>query len=319
MKMFLKRVRHYFRMKSIMNKELKHNVKYTGFDSETDIKIRWRLLLLAHSLEKGLSICDSRPDFGKGKAEDLLRLLQTVKDGNSTGKDLFEYKLAVSILKRYRTHRETNGLDTGFLSELDQFGIDGTVLDAGIRNVEKDVLYCDPDAFADLCNKRHSIREYSDIRLSKDDIVKAIDTARFAPSACNRQMAKVFFTLDPSKNRQFAEYIPGNYGTKDDNATYLFICADKTAFDYFEAYQWYLNGGIFASYLSLALTSNNVGNCIYQWPVDFEYTDTVKAQLGIPESYEIVTVISAGYYKETVRFPNSVRKPVEDYYQETIK
>ena len=318
MKQLLKGIRHFFRILSIMAKELLLCTRYTGFISKSNRVIKWRLLLLAHSIEKGLSICDTRPDFGEKKAKDLLALLILSKAQQSDGINMYEYSEAVSVLKAYRQHRVEHNLDIEFLKDIDSvIDYNTQSFEAGFHEIDKNQLLCKPELFLDLCKKRHSVREYADYNVSDKDIIKALNIVQLAPSACNRQMIKVFFSPKADANRVLADYIPGNSGTRDEKAVYLFICVDRTAFDYYEVFQWYLNGGIFSAYLSLALTSNNIANCIYQWPNNYHHNKEVKASLNIPQSMEIVSVISAGHYKEMVKVLSSARKSVEEYYCES--
>ena len=61
-------------------------------------------------------------------------------------------------------------------------------------------------------------------------------------------MVKVYFSMDPDKNLQIAELVPGDRGSQQEKAIYLIVCADMEAFDYYEINQWYVNGGIFLAY-----------------------------------------------------------------------
>ena len=314
MKTLAKYLRNTFRLLIIEIRQLFVNVKYLGFVFSNKATIKWRMMLLSHSLEKGISLCDSRIDFGKRKAKDLFELIKKAEiSGNN---NCFEFNEACSILQAYKDHRDRNKLDTFFLKGFDEINEKSDLWSVGVDEIyKKNLFFEDSNQFYQLCKKRHSVREYSNEYVNKEIIIKAIDICRLSPSACNRQMTKVFFSMNKEINQKIADYIPGNSGTKNEKAIFLFICSDITAFDYFEVYQWYLNAGIFSAYLTLSLTSLNVASCIYQWPIGYKYSDNIKKMLSIPSNYEITTVLSVGNYKDKVKVLKSERKKVEEYFK----
>lgn len=79
MKTLAKYLRNTFRLLIIEIRQLFVNVKYLGFVFSNKATIKWRMMLLSHSLEKGISLCDSRIDFGKRKAKDLFELIKKQK------------------------------------------------------------------------------------------------------------------------------------------------------------------------------------------------------------------------------------------------
>ena len=280
------------------------NSKYCGFYSDSSTKRKWKILLLSHSIEKGMSIPNKRLNFGEEKALDLYKQLK-----NYNGIDEYAIKEGYSILSCYIDYRKRNGLsDLGIIipPEIKK-------IQAGSYKVKREELLYDYKKFVELCDVRHSVREYADKFVEFNDILKAVDIAKKSPSACNRQMIKIYTTDDINANRELSKIIPGNNGFKDQTARYLFLVSDRNAFDFYEIDQWYLNGGIFVAYLQLALTSLNIGSCIYQWPKIKKLEKKAKKILNIPKNEIIVSVISVGYYKETFEVLSSTRKKSEDF------
>ena len=306
----LKRIRHFFRILKLMCHEFAQCCSYTGFLDPNESFQKWRLLLLAHSIEKGLSICDSRPDFGVQKATDLLDIMDKTNGLLNT----FEFREAVSVLSQYCEHRKKNNLDISFCNDRLRKYNSVQSVSAGYSIIPKNELSYDYARFKELCNKRHSVREYSKEWVSAESIKEVIQLASTSPSACNRQMIKVFFSPDENDNIELAKTIPGNNGTREEHATYLYIAADRTAFDWFESEQWLLNGGIFLSYLSLGFTAKGIGNCIYQWPIQWKSESVVRNILNIPNKFSIVAVLAVGNYKQDVKVLASCRKNAQEYY-----
>lgn len=304
MKKIIKETINFARITDIMFKDYIKCIKYCGFPYEKKDKIGWKILLLAHSLEKGLSISNPRIEFGVEKAHDLKKLLI-----NYDNKDTYVYKEGRSVLYAYIEFRKENKLnyESFLLNDTKVNFSDGGTKILNIKDVK-----CNPEDFNKLCLKRHSIRSFSDKYVSISDVRKAIGTALSCPSACNRQMINVYTTNNMNQNKKIAKSIPGNNGFKDENCRYLILTADTRAFDYYEINQWYLNGGIFVSYLQLAFTSNNIGSCIYQWPKIKTNDIQVRKILNIPDNEEILTVLAVGYYKDNFTVLKAKRKDAKD-------
>ena len=61
--------------------------------------------------------------------------------------------------------------------------------------------------FFDLVNKRESVRGYLDKEVEKEKIIKIIEAARVAPSACNAQPRKFVVVNDKNLVSALPEYI----------------------------------------------------------------------------------------------------------------
>lgn len=306
MKKKIKKIRNFFRIINIHIKDFFKEIKYCGFYNESSYKVPWRILLLSHSIEKGLSIPEKRKNFGEDKAKDLCKYLKLYNK-----KEDYVYNEGKSVINSYIKYRKENELS------YKEFQVEDDIedkLQGGINTITKNEVEYNFKEFEKLCNIRHSVREYSDEYVTIEKIKEAIKIASKAPSACNRQMTKVYCSNKPQVNKELAKIIPGNTGFKDEHATYLFLTSDYFAFDYFELEQWYLNGGIFIAYLQLAFAAKQIGSCIYQWPKDKKKEKKVKEILNIPKNEIIVSVLGVGNYKEKFSVLKAKRKEIKDIF-----
>ena len=85
MKSIAKMLIHILRVVRIDLSEMLKDIRYCGFHRDHAQKLGWRMLLLAHSLEKGLGIPNRRVDFGRKKAQDLLRYLRAYCKKKTSG------------------------------------------------------------------------------------------------------------------------------------------------------------------------------------------------------------------------------------------
>ncbi|MDP8248782.1 MAG: nitroreductase family protein [Candidatus Tritonobacter lacicola] len=158
-------------------------------------------------------------------------------------------------------------------------------------------------ALIDLIRKRASIRKYSSKPVERETVLKCIEAARLAPSACNVQpwefivvegetkaaLCLVAFSTVHAFNR-FAETAP----------VIIVVAANPgfskaKLFSYFKDTKYHLiDIGIACEHLVLQATELGLGTCWIGW----FHEEKVKALLGVPKGKRIVAMISLGYYEE---------------------
>lgn len=159
---------------------------------------------------------------------------------------------------------------------------------------------------------RHSIRMYKNVPLKQFDIEKAVEIANMSPSACNRQPSKVYFTSERGIVDRVDELITGSSGFKGETPNYIIVTTDRACFMKEEQYQWYINGGIYLSYLTLALHSLGVGSCIMQWKAFYKTENELKNLMGISAHEAIIAIVGCGYYQGDTKCIYSQRRAVSD-------
>ena len=167
--------------------------------------------------------------------------------------------------------------------------------------------------FADLAKNRHSIRAFSNEEITREELMRVIKTASYAPSACNRQPVKVYTSLDADKNNTISKYVPGNKGFENDVPYYMIVTSNREYFGNSEFCQWFVNGGIALAYITLSMFSEGIGSCIFQWPSNYPGERELKKLSGISEAESICGIIGYGKLPEKVKVIGACRKPVDDY------
>ena len=271
------------------------------------------VLLLSHSIEKGMSLDNPKVSFGEEKAEELIGCLEIIKE------DCFEYDVAMSILDEYlKTRSYKNATIVGISKRFNKLKKEHPYkkLPAGIDYISHDDLM--NNAKIDLVgflNSRHDIRKTTNTTIKDSEIRKAIKIASSAPSACNRQPWKVFYSLQEKKNRQLGSIVSGNKAFANDMKYYCAIVVDHSYFanrvDEFR--QAYLNAGIFLAYFVLALHSLDIGSCIMQFTGLVEGADKkARDLLKLKESEQVMAVVGFGKYPKKIKFSKAARRSVED-------
>ncbi len=261
----------------------------------------YRLMLLVHSVEKGL--CSNKPRaFGKSKAKQIAEILKSSPEKAEE----FEYALGISALKAWKAFHDEHGYDIP--EDLYQYINNLKTIDgAGCSLFKKEKSFFG----------RRSVRDFENREISSEDIDYALKFFQAAPTACNRQMCSVYRVKSEEAKRLLIEKIMGISGFNTEAVTFFLITFDIASLDYFgERNQGYLNVGLTAMNFANALHQKGIGSCFLQWSNKRRDDKAVREKLGLKKSERIGVVIGAGYYKENVKTPNSVRKPILQIYKE---
>lgn len=269
-------------------------------------------LLLSHSLEKGMSLDSPHKTFGRDKAAALLQKLDKLTPR-------FEYNVSMSILQEYFSFCECKDSD---FSELKQEFLalkqkkPFQEVPAGVDYIDRNKLLEQLRTnFGSFISSRHDIRKTSSRAVTRRDIKAAVRMASQAPSACNRQPIKIYYTLDKNMSQELGQIVSGNKTFCRDMANYCAIVVDNSYFsarpDEFR--QSYLNAGIFLTYFVLALHSLGIGSCIMQFTGQVENADQrSRALLKLKDQEQVVAVVGYGYYPKTVKYSKAARRDIAD-------
>ncbi len=169
--------------------------------------------------------------------------------------------------------------------------------------------------FPDLVSKRQSVRKYSSRPVSKPDIEKCLEAARFAPSASNSQPWKFIVVDEPELRFKVADAtvskgIPVNKFARQ-APVLLVIVIERPAFITRMAgkikhkdFEW-TDLGITAEHFCLQATELGLGTCMIGW---FD-ENRIMELLQVPKSKRIGLVITLGYPSENYLMRKKIRKP----------
>lgn len=171
--------------------------------------------------------------------------------------------------------------------------------------------------FFNLIKKRESIRNYLNKSVEREKIIKIIEAARIAPSACNAQPWK-FVVVDEKKvveelSKKLYDPMVGLNKFALTAPAFIVVVGEKRNItskigelikrkDYTS-----IDIGIASEHICLAATELGLGTCMMGWFKEKE----IKKLLNIPISKEVHLVISLGYY-DNKEPRNKVRKTIYD-------
>ncbi|MDR2198639.1 MAG: nitroreductase family protein [Deltaproteobacteria bacterium] len=169
--------------------------------------------------------------------------------------------------------------------------------------------------FLELAAKRQSCRSFSDKPVEREKLLKCVEAARLAPSACNSQPWSVVVVEDPKVVPLVAEgtmQLGANSYIKDAKA--FFVVVEETAklmpavAKICES-QVFARGdlGGFALSLTLEAESLGLGTCI----LGLFDRPRLRELLNIPAEKNIFLVVAAGYPRDG-KIREKSRKPLDE-------
>ena len=270
---------------------------------------RYRLLLYVHNIEKGMSRIEPRP-FGEDKVKTIITIL---KQATKKEFDQYEYKLAIAALKSWLKFFKDKGWEVGEVEKEYINNLKEVELQVGVEILKKDEIK--KESFNDVVFTRRSVRDFSESPLKQEDIDYAINCFIAAPTACNRQMCKIYRIKKEEHKQLLAETILGIGGFNLDVTNLFIITYDVSSLEFYgERNQGYLNAGLTAMSFAYGLHSRGIGSCFMQWSNKRSDDIFVRNKLGLPKTERIGIILGAGYYKNETKIPCSTRRDKDSVY-----
>lgn len=281
-------------------------------------KLAALLTMTYHGVEKGLSLPNPRPGFGK----DLIKLLLSRLNRyvQLYGHDEVSV-VSINALNKYMDFNRAHGIEMPNLAEaLNAYNIalrdlQGHTSDGGVKVVKKeDFLKAAKVDLTDFFASRSSVRQYSDQPVELDLIRKAVDMARKTPSCCNRQSGRVWVIQDRDKIQRALDIQRGTRGFTDQIGTLLIVTSDVATFQSEgERYQPWIDGALFGMTLVYALHSLGLVTCMLNWSKRYQTDVAFRREFPVPNSETIVFFLSVGHPPQEFRVPHSFRGDVNSF------
>ena len=307
------RVRMRFTLLSVYRNDVKYNLRnLRGTCKDSKDKSDADIMLVMHALEKGMSFQGVKREFGKEKALSLVSLLDHHIDRYGVDNQV---KVATSILSSYLQDsnsvrdENTRGIISNYLethSNLidERLGGSKVVVEPNFNFTFNDLQ--------DFYKQRSSVRSFSEIPLSLDEIQRAIGIAQLTPSACNRQASRVYVIRDREKIRRILAAQLGDQGWCNNADTLFIVSTIATYFgNLYERQQPYIDGGMFAMNLVMGLHAQKIATC-YKMYVRLPKLDReIRGIVSMPENEVPIVLVLAGHYPDMpVESPLSHRNTI---------
>jgi len=280
-------------------------------------KIGYSVIINSHSIEKGLSHFKLRR-FGGKKIKTIINLIKKYSIYQNYEKD-FSFILGVNIIREYvKVYKENNWIkekEYRITSEYIKNLPNIKTMKLSPYIIEKEELIKKYKInYLNFVKSRHSLRNYKKKKLKSKDIRKAIQIAKYTPSACNRQNIKVHYYSNWKMRQNIIKYINCKDGINLDSVNIFIITFDINGlYGSGGRNQGYFNAGLFSMNLINSFHSMGIGSCFIQYDNNYNEEEKLKNFNKIPLNERIAVIILAGYYKNKSKFTISQRKELSDY------
>ncbi|WP_171595262.1 nitroreductase family protein [Marinifilum caeruleilacunae] len=296
--------------------DLKRRV-YDKVYNKSDIeKVKRDLALAYHIVEKGLTMPEPRPGFGKAVVMILIDTVERYEKFQLPENDL-EFTQSVSVLKEYlHYHEEINfSLDQDLLGRLISIEERYAKVEGQkqIRTSKADYFKDKNAPFDQFCQSRYSVRNYTEEEVPMHVLHDCINLAQRSPSFCNRQPNRVHIVKSPEKKKAILEIQNGNRGFGHLAETLIVVSSVvSTTKDMHERFENHLNGGLFSMTLLNALHYNKIGACSLNWSVSDDKDMKLREIIDIPHNEVVLMIIACGYLPDEFSIASSPRKTAEE-------
>lgn len=283
--------------------------------------LKANLILVIHTVEKGLTMPETRLGFGQDKITIMSTLLDKIIPLES---DSFELIYAKSVLEEYLDFHEKRGFifpEKTLTSLQSMIGKIGTEKSQTDSLLSKQLHFSREEFFSPLHQdfkefsfSRHSVRNYIQKPIDKDVFIRVAEIANQAPSSCNRQSCRMHVVVEREKIERVLSVQGGSRGFGHLAAAVIIVTSDLHSFyDVQERSQPAINSGFFGMNILYALHAEQLGACVLNW------SSTKKKDLqlrklvpSISDSEQVEFLISCGYPPEEFDVALSKRRSTSE-------
>ncbi len=267
------------------------------------------IVMSYHVLEKGLTMPKRRLGFGQGAVLHLIELLKQYE--TRFGLDDSQVAYAIGVLRSYRQlHNDWPEPMTRLDAFLEQHP---QIPAAQEPHVTREEFFAAKDkSFLEFAASRHVVRHFGG-EIPRMTLENALDLALTAPSACNRQHARIHVVDNKALMDKLFAVQKGTRGFGQDADKAIIVTANLSAIRWsWERHDVYTNGGIFVMNLCYALHYYGIAHCILHWSVPPEVDVQAHELLDIPSNEVIVQVSACGMPLEEFDVAGSPRRELNE-------
>lgn len=309
------RILFFFRVFFEKNREAWFLLKRLSSGHSDWRKIEPVLRVEVHAIEKGMSIGQVRPGFGKAKATEFMEHLQQYI--NVGGRQVFVNECC-SILCQYvdfnkKLGADMNDIDSKIKAFCNKNHATITVF-GGVRDVRKDEVYESLHKdFSFFSQSRYAVRDFGTDFISRKQVEEALKIAEKTPSACNRQSWKIHVFAGDDKRLRMFQLQGGCKGFYEDMQYAILVCGDLNYYRFFEMSQIYVDGGLYAMNLMYALHYKGMATIPLTMSIRINKINNIINDMNLTKSELPILLIGVGSYKDSFKVAKSERVPYQEY------
>ncbi len=298
---FLRPIYAFIKLSCLYLYDLFRFAKYSGAIKRSKASTRAKITELSHSVERGLSLKNSKQDFGKEKIRNLFQHMSEISASD------FSCSCAASALIEYI------GCNPNDIVEYKLKNYNCSELGGTKQVFMNDILAASKQSFDIFSQSRFSVRDFSEKEVDLRLLKTAIKIAQKSPSACNRQPTRIYIITDKNDVYKVLELQGGANGFKEHVNKLLIVSSDKRAYIYANERNLYqLDSGMFGMSLLYALHFLELGACPLMWANTYKKDKLIRKICKIDNYHDVVFIIAVGHLPGAFKVAKSPRLPLDD-------
>lgn len=270
-----------------------------------------------HSIEKGLSLPDPRPGFGRVVIPRLVKLVD--KYVAAYGQDEVS-RAAAGALRNYLQFNAESGLVASevpgepavseLLARVDHSVDSGGTTPMTRMQVHSKVKGVELEFFT----SRHSTRMFDSMPVDPGEIEFAARAAMASPAVCNREFSGVTVWTDPELVREILVAHGGARGFEGEpTALAMITVAPRAYWGAAERNQAWIDGGLFAMGFLLGLHAQGLGAVALNWSREPVADRAMRRLVALADDRSIVMFVAFGNLRDNYLVARSSRRDLNKF------
>lgn len=287
-------------------------LRYNGHSplEERSRRLSHKTIIEAHTIEKGLTLSNPKPHFGRDK---IAAMLDTNAHWSPPKNELSRSMLVGALDEYQRTFANMPAPDADLADRVSRF-VAGHDAQLGVGGIRHGMRNSGENATATTFLKsRFAAREFSGPPLNDKELKAVIELAQRAPSQCNRQSTRLHIYRNREKVQELLALQSGARGFADEVPVLFVVSSEVTAWGGSQQRnQLYVDGGLYSMMLMLGLDAKGFLSCPLNLAVTNRKERAIKAAGNIPARERLIMMIASGRQpSHAIKAANSPRWSVD--------
>lgn len=262
----------------------------------SELQVAYDIILLAHTVEKGLSVSKPRPGFG---VEKISKLIFYVDSYNKSWRK-FPLDKTYGCLSEYLEWHNSIGHELGAFGDdirecCTQLVSMGAKKKGGTKVISTSLLQPDVDYEKSLLS-RFSCRRFENRKVPIEILDRISAIALRTPSQCNRQSAKLHYYSEEEKIDALLRLQGGAEGFRESVKNLFVVTSEISAWSGAKARsQAYVDGALVVMQVLNACQSLGLGSCPLNLAVLNSKEKAIQKVGGISKGERLIVMIAFGY------------------------
>ena len=147
----------------------------------------------------------------------------------------------------------------------------------------------------ELIKTRVSVRKFKDKEVSDEIINQVIDSAKFAPSSCNRQALKLLIVKNKEGRAFLGDHVIGGMGFAKNAACLIVVLVDCRQYPESFRHLAYIDTGLWTMNLLLKSELLGLSTCPINFLMSKKKQSLFYKKFGLPDYYLPTLMVALGY------------------------